>query len=339
VITDPSTGVIQYANPVFEQITGYAAEETLGRTLHFLESGKHGEDDFRELRDALQRDGVWRGTLVNKKKDGTLYFEECTVSAVKDRNGEVINYVYLKRDVTEKLRLEAVSESLSAMENIGHVFSGVRNEIGNPINSINMLLGILRARMDSLPPESVRSYLDKITEQVSRVEAILRSIKRFNLYETHTPRQMRVPDFLDAFLAQVQEDLASKGIAVRRSVEPGAEQVHADPRALQQVLVNLLNNASDALSARADRKITIAISRAGGMVRFTIEDNGCGIPADRMKDIGRPFYTTKQNGTGLGLVVVKKMLTMMNGSIEIASRENIGTTVDILLPEGRDEER
>ncbi len=337
VITDPLTGVIQYVNPVFERITGYTAEEALGRTLHFLESGNHAEKFFRELRDALQRDGVWRGRQVNRKKDGTLYFEECTASLVKDGNGAVINYVYLKRDVTEKLRLDAVSKSNTELENIGYVFSGVRNEISNPVHSINMVLGILRSKMEALPPDAVRGYLKNIEEQVLRVEAILRSLKNFNLYETHTMRQMCVPDFFNDFLPKVREDLAAKGIVVRSAVSPGADRVYADPEALQQVLVNLLNNASDAVLGRTDRRISISVSRAGGMVRFRVEDNGCGIPADRLKDIFQPFYTTKHGGRGLGLVVAKKMLAMMNGSIEIASREQVGTTVDILLPEGQNE--
>ena len=334
VITDPSTGVIQYVNPVFEQITGYTPQEALGRTLHFLESGKNDEEYFRGLREALTRDGVWRGKLMNEKKDGTLYIEECTVSPVRNSHGGIVNYIYLKRDVTEKMRLEAITESVRAMEDIGYVFSGLRNEFGNPINSINMILGILRNKMDSLPGEAVRNYLDLMTDQIARVEFLLRSLKSFNLYETQDLQNVAVPAFIDNFLPLVKEDYARKGIDLSVSVASDAAWVHADPLALQQVLLSVLNNASEAVNGRKDPKITVAVSRAGGMIRLRVEDNGRGIPEDRMKNLFKPFYTTKEHGTGLGLVIVKKMLARMNGAIYIMSRKDEGTSVDIELAEG-----
>jgi C4-dicarboxylate-specific signal transduction histidine kinase len=110
--------------------------------------------------------------------------------------------------------------------------------------------------------------------------------------------------------------------------------VRADPQALQQVLLNVLNNASEAVNGRRDPKITVEVSRAGGMIRFHVADNGCGIAEDRMKNLFKPFYTTKEHGTGLGLVIVKKMLARMNGTIYIESRKDEGTSVDIELAEG-----
>jgi phosphoserine phosphatase RsbU/P len=138
VITEPVGGLIQYVNPAFERITGYARDEIEGRSLHVLDSGKQDAAFYQELRETLGRNGLWRGQLVNKKKDGTLYYEECTYSPVRDSSGKIINYVSVKRDVTERLRFESIAESVNTMENIGYVFSGVRHEIGNPINTAKM---------------------------------------------------------------------------------------------------------------------------------------------------------------------------------------------------------
>jgi len=339
VITAPSTGVIQYVNPAFEQMTGYPKEEAVGRTLHFLESGRHDDAYYSGLRDSLARDGSWKGRLINKKKDGALYFEDCTVSPVRNQAGEIVNYVYLKRDVTEKLRLEAIAESVNAMDNIGYIFSGVRHEIGNPINSLNMVLGILREKLDTLQPEAVKTYLGRMAEQVERVEYILRSLKSFNLYETQQPQNVRLSSFMDSFLPLVRSDLEKKGIAIETAFEPGAEWVTADPRALQQVLLNVITNAVDAVDGRQDPAIRISASAPGGMVRIRVEDNGCGIPEDKLANLFKPFYTSKINGTGLGLVIVRKMLSMMKGGIEIESRQGAGTTVVISVPEGLDEGR
>ena len=337
VITDPSSGVIQYANHAFEQITGYTKEETLGQTLHFLESGRHDDEYYKGLREALAKDGVWNGRLVNKRKNGSLYFEECTVSPVKNPSGAIINYVYLKRDVTDKLRLESIAESINTMDNIGYVFSGVRHEIGNPINSINLILGILRAKLETLSPEAVKDYLGRMTEQINRVEYILRSLKSFNLYETQEPQTIPVSSFMENFLLLVTDDFRKKNIAIETVIEPGVT-ASADPRALQQVLLNIVTNAADALSGLRDPRITMNVSRSGPMVSIRVQDNGCGISEEKLKNIFKPFYTTKTTGTGLGLVIVKKMLARMNGTIDIESAKDAGTIVNIAIPERTHEE-
>jgi C4-dicarboxylate-specific signal transduction histidine kinase len=112
--------------------------------------------------------------------------------------------------------------------------------------------------------------------------------------------------------------------------------MYADPRALQQVMLNIFTNASDAMNGRDTPKITIKAFRSAGMIGIRVEDNGCGIPEDKLKDLFKPFYTTKAHGTGLGLVIVKKMLAKMNGTIEITRRQDEGTRVDIFIPVGKE---
>jgi PAS domain S-box-containing protein len=338
VITDPSAGLIQYVNQAFEQITGYTKDELLGHKLHLLDSGREGAQFYQELRETIRRDGVWRGRMVSKKKDGTMYHEDCTISPVKGPLGETLNYVSLKRDITEKLRLESIAESVNTMESIGYIFSGVRHEIGNPINSVNMILGLLSSKLPNLSQDAIRDYLDRITGQIGRVEFLLRSLKSFNMYETQAPQNLGMASFMEQFLPLVKDDLEAKGIAFDVKMDPQADRLYADPRALQQVLLNLITNATDAVRERDHPKIAVRISRWDGIVRIEVEDNGCGIPEDRVKDLFRPFYTTKTTGTGLGLVIVKKMITRMNGTIEIESRKDIGTVVTISLPEGTYEE-
>jgi C4-dicarboxylate-specific signal transduction histidine kinase len=188
--------------------------------------------------------------------------------------------------------------------------------------------------MDSLPGEAVRNYLGLMTDQVARVEYLLRSLKSFNLFETQDLQNVEVPAFIDNFLPLVKQDYAKKGIDLSVSAAPDAAWVRADPQALQQALLNILTNAADAVTGRENPKVSINVERLDGMVRIQVKDNGCGIPEGKLGDIFRPFYTTKAHGTGLGLVLVKKMLARMNGAISIESREDAGTVVDIAIPEG-----
>jgi PAS domain S-box-containing protein len=333
VITDPASGVIQYVNAAYEVVTGYGRGELLGRTLHFLESGSEDAAYFQGLRETLAREGSWNGRLTNRKKDGSLYFEECAISPVKNSQGKIINYVYVKRDVTEKLRLESIAESVSMMDNIGSVFAGVRHEIGNPINSINMILGILRAKGDDLSMENVRTYLGRMTEQIGRVEYVLRSLKSFNLYETQEPQDLRLPEFLKSFLPLVAVDLKKKGIALDTAIDDEAT-AFADPRALQQVLLNVFTNAADAVENARGPRITLTVERSDGLARIRVRDNGCGIEPEKLKRIFKPFFTTKVHGTGLGLVIVEKMLARMKGTVDLTSKPGEGTIVTIELPEG-----
>ncbi len=336
VITD-SRGVIQYVNPAFEQVTGYFRDEAVGRDLHFLDSGRHDETFYREIRSTLVRAGVWRGRITQKRKDGTLYEEECVYSPVRDDSGRIINYVSIKRDVTEKLRLESIAEAVNTMENIGYIFSGVRHEIGNPINSINMILGILKAKLDTLSKENIREYVDRTMSQVSRVDYLLKSLKSFTMYETLDIRDVQIPSFMEKFLPLVKEDFAKSGITIESHVSPEADWVSADARALQQVLLNVITNAADALVGREDPKISINVWKIMSMILIRVKDNGCGMTAEQLKDVFKPFCTTKTQGTGLGLVITRKMLAKMNGMIEITSQKDAGTTVNIFIPEGRRE--
>ncbi len=335
VITDAVHGKIQYVNPAFEQITGYTKDEVLGRTLHFLDSGKQGAGFYEKLREMLKRDGVWHGQLVNKKKDGTLYFEECTFSPVRDESGEIINYVSVKRDVSEKLRLESIAESVELMNNIGYIFSGVRHEIGNPINSAKMALSVLQSKLEKASKEVVKEYVDQALSQISRVERLLQSLKNFNLFETSERKDLNIGTFLEDFHHLVSRDLKRKGIVFKQELSPDAEWVYADPRVLQQVLINIVANAMDAVAGRDAAEITLSVMKASGRVHIRVADNGCGMTEKQQKDLFKPFCTTKSHGTGLGLVIVKKMLTKMEGEIEVTSQQNKGTTVDICLPAGR----
>ncbi|MDH4232873.1 MAG: PAS domain S-box protein, partial [Nitrospirota bacterium] len=133
-ITD-AEGTIQYVNPAFERITGYHKGDVLSRKPSILKSGRHDEAFYRSLWEKLNRGEVWHGIFINKKKDGTLYEAETTIFPVKSSSGKILNFVASKRDVTEKNRLEAIAEAVNTMNNIGYIFTGIRHEIGNPINS------------------------------------------------------------------------------------------------------------------------------------------------------------------------------------------------------------
>ncbi len=334
VVISDVRGYITYVNPAFEKITGYGRQEVVGRDQHMLDGGKHDQAFFEDLRATIRRAGFWKGRLVNRKKDGTLYNEECTYSPIRNAEGRIINYVSIKRDVTEKLWLESIAQSVETMNNIGYIFAGVRHEIGNPVNAVTMILEVLRSKLGSLDRKAMEGYLDRALGELSRVAYLLRTLKTYNMYERPHLQTLALPRFLEQFMSVVGEDFRDRGIAIQVEIEPDADVCQADPRALQQVLLNFLTNAADALQGRQEPAIAIRVFRADSMVRIEVEDNGCGMTEEEQRALFKPFYTTKAKGTGLGLVIVKKMLTMMHGSIRIVSRKDSGTVVHVELPGG-----
>lgn len=324
-------GRVEYVNPAFTAQTGIAAGEILGRRIRSFPVGPVERQVYREIARALLRGQVWQGTYAAHGRGGAVYQEEATISPVRDAAGRVLDYVAVCRDVTERRRLESIAEAVNMMDSVGYIFSSLRHELGNPVNSIKTALSVLRKNLDQYPPETVESYLDRTLAEVGRVEYLLKALRSFNMHETPRVERLDMGSFLAGFHALVREDFAGKGIAVEIDLPEEVWEALADPRALHQVLLNLLTNAADALAGRQEARIVLRLERTPRRVDLTVVDNGPGIPEAQLAQLFRPFQTGKPHGTGLGLVIVKKLVTQMGGTVEVASEVGTGTEVRVSL--------
>ncbi len=331
VLTD-SRGFIRYVNSAFQHVTGYTRKEVMGKSPHFLDSGRHDETFYRGVREILSRDGVWRGQIISRKKDGALYPEDCTIALLKGRSDDLKNFISIRRDIMDKVRLEGIAEKVDAEKNNDLIVTGVRHEIGNVINSLAMLLGVARTKLDAIDKPAVGDYLDRALEEVRKGTSILQSLKNSNFCERPDFQNIGIPEFLHKFLELIKEDFAAKEIAINTTMETRAFFCFADPRLLHQILLNLMINAADALEGRDERRIALSVFREEDSIVIRLQDNGCGMSEEQLKNLFQPFHTTKARGTGLGLVIVKKLLSAINGSIKVTSLQNVGTTIDIKVP-------
>jgi C4-dicarboxylate-specific signal transduction histidine kinase len=240
-------------------------------------------------------------------------------------------------DITEQVRLEAFAEAVSMMNNIGYIFAGVGHEIGNPINSAKITLSVLKKRINTYSKENIEEHLERALGEMSKVEYLLRTLKSFNMYETPELRNVEMRPFMDKLLYLLAEDFVKKGITIESVFSPEAQWGYVDPRALQQVMINIMNNAADAVEGRENPRIVIQVLKAQNIIRINVADNGHGISEEHQKRLFTPFFTTKSSGTGLGLVIAKKWLVRMGGTIEIKSQRDEGTSVEISIQEGREE--
>ncbi len=332
-------GVCVYAD-IFETIQiGIGVCNTESKTIVFtnrlfseLFGGSIAPNDY----DVLSR------VLIKEKQPRNYQSGYPNAADQVHLNGRILGYTVYRaaknfiwifvRDITEKIRLESVAEAVNTSSNIGYIFSGVRHEIGNPINSIKVALSVLRDHIDDYSRETVIKYIDRTLDDIGRVEYLLQTLKNFNMYETQVKEVFDLSVFMVKFLSLISDDFKNSGIDIQYTHRPGTVPVRADLRALQQVLLNIVTNAADALNGCDDPFIRISVNSFADMVQITVQDNGSGIREDQKHELFKPFFTSKPNGTGLGLVISRKMLAQMGGMIHIESSENRGTTVMITLP-------
>lgn len=236
------------------------------------------------------------------------------------------------RDITEKNRLESIAQAINAMDNLGFIFSGIRHEIGNPLNSLKMALTALKKNNGQVSHDRLNEYVERALADATRMEYLLKSLKAFSLYERVELNEMSLIEFMEKFIALIEHDFHACGIRIKTRIPLTIGPVRIDERALHQALLNIFNNAAEALKGREQPEIDISAQVRSELVWLTIRDNGPGINMEQKKHLFQPFNTSKPQGNGLGLVITRKLLAMMNGDIAIDSWPQRGTEVRVSLP-------
>jgi PAS domain S-box-containing protein len=348
VITDPE-GTIQYANPAFERITGYGREEVVGRTPRILKSGKHGEEFYRELWSAIKRGDTWAGTFINKRKDGTLYEEEAIISPVRDSSGALMNFVAVKRDVTEERRMEERIRLGQKLEAVGRLAGGIAHDFNNLLTAITGYSELVLNRIPGDDP--IRRHIQEIQNVSGRAAGLTRQLLAFSRKQVLQPSVID----LNAVVADIDRMLRriiGEDIDLYTVLDPGLGRAKADKGQIEQVIMNLAVNARDAMPAGG--KLTIETSNAvldevyarahvsvrpGDYVMLALSDTGSGMDPETMSHIFEPFFTTKERGkgTGLGLSTVYGIVKQSGGNIWVYSEQGRGTTFKVYLPRVEEE--
>ncbi len=322
-------GTVQYANEIAERAISGSRRTLVGESICSIRSEIKPETLRDEIFPHLESESSWR-TTNSIKRDRETIVEEITVSRVIDIEGRPMNYVFVFRDVTETRRLESIAEAVNLMENVGYVFSGIRHELGNPINSVKMALTVLEKNYQKWDHEQVHVFISRCLQELGRVEYLLKTLKNFSLHESAELGPVDIDEFMRHFSSFTRADFERRGIEV--TCEDSVEQkAFCDPRALHQVMMNLMANAADALADRDEPRIAIRVTETRNRLSISVEDNGIGMTEKQQSNLFKPFYTSKPGGTGLGLVIVQKMLATMGGTIEIESESEVGTQAHIGL--------
>ena len=343
VITD-AQGLIEWANPAFTTFTGYNVAEAQGRNPRdLIKSGEHEAAFYKELWDTILAGHVWHGEMINRRKNGTLYTEDMTVTPLRDAAGAIAHFIAIKQDITERKSLETHLLRNQRLESVGRLASGVAHDLNNILAPVLLAPPLLR---EAISDPEARSLIDTIESSAKRGAEIIKQLLTFGrgLKGERIPIQLRT--LVREMLKLIRETFP-KDIVVRTQMTAELPLVTGDATQLHQILMNLCVNARDAMPAGGELVLSLAPvtldaaaatelpdARPGRFLLLGVNDSGTGIAPENLDKIFDPFFTTKPigEGTGLGLSTVLGIVRSHAGFVQVQTRPGQGTRFNIYLP-------
>lgn len=343
-------GTIEWVNAAFSALSGYSAEEAVGRNPRDLvKSGAHEPAFYKRMWDTLLAGDVWSGEMTNRRKDGGVYAEEMTITPVRGVDGQVGHFIAIKRDLTEQRELAAQFLQAQKMEIVGRLAGGVAHDFNNLLTIINATAELAA---DGLKPDDpLRIDFQEISRAGERAEGLTRQLLAFSRKQVMQPRILNLSTHV-AGLQRMLQRLVGEDVALVIVPAERIGGVMADPGQIEQVILHLVVNARDAMPGGGTLTIEAwdvtfdEIHEAqhlslepGSYVMLAISDTGVGMDDATRTRIFEPFFTTKgpDKGTGLGLSTVFGIVQQSGGGIWVSSEVGKGTTFKVYLPRVEDD--
>jgi two-component system, cell cycle sensor histidine kinase and response regulator CckA len=345
VITDQE-GMIVWVNRAFTRLTGYSEEEILGKNPRVLKSGEQPQSYYANLWATISSGKVWQGEIVNRRKDGTTYTEEMTITPViqSSGNGDHTHFIAIKQDISDRKLLQQQLQQAQKMEAVGRLAGGVAHDFNNMLGVITGYSELLKLRNDL--DESSLHQVEEIRAAAKRAASLTQQLLAFSRKQIIQPRTLDLNQVLTG-LGKMLRRLIGDDIELATRFSSAQALINVDENQLEQVVMNLVINARDAMpdggkvlietdlceldEAYASRHKPVI---AGRYVRLSVSDTGIGMDRNTMSHLFEPFFTTKElgRGTGLGLSIVYGIVKQSGGYIWVYSEPGHGTTFKIYLP-------
>lgn len=342
-ITDPD-GVFEYVNPAFEKITGYTRDELLGKTPNVLKSGRHSPEFYRELWNTVEAGQVWQGEMINRRKDGTFYWEFQTIAPVLE-NGKITHYIAIKMDISRQKQLEEElreakenAEAASAMKSrlLANVSHDMRTPLGGIMGFAEMLLSGVYGEIRPEQAEPLKNIIESAQSLANFVNGMLTRAELESGKLKLQPHVFSPEDLLDVLSMHVQA-AQRKGLQVEKEVDPRLPaQLYGDTYWLEQILVNLFDNAVKYTPAG---KVTVRLQRVDeSRWAMEVQDEGIGIAPELHEHIFNAFVQVDSGpgkqieGIGLGLSIVRELANAMGGEIHLESSPGEGSRFTVIFP-------
>lgn len=343
VITDCAGGIL-WTNAAFVRQTGYTREETAGKTPRILKSGRQNRAVYDALWKTILGGNAWQGELVNRRKDGSLFTEEMTITPLRGAGGTITHFIGISVDVSEERRLRGQLAQAVKMESIGQLAGGIAHDFNNLLQAILGYAELLRSGLKDEDPRA--ADVDQIRTAARQAADLTRQLLAFSR------RQLIKTEPLDLNAvvkgtARLLQRVIGEHIRLDLQLADDLHPILADPGQVESIIMNLAANARDAMPdggrlTLATRTVTFqeldlscfADARSGRFACLSVTDTGVGMDADVLSHIFEPFYTTKAigKGTGLGLSTVHGVVHQHGGWVHVYSEKDQGTCFKIYLP-------
>ena len=335
---------IEYVNPSFESMTGYGKEEAIGKKTYFLRSGLHDKKFYDELWNVIGKGGVYRGIMVNRKKDGNLYYEQKTISPLRDEKGTITHFISTGHDITDLIEAEEKNRAHQAelahvarLSTLGEMTSGLAHELNQPLCAITTYaqtcLHILQDADCS--PDRVRYGVEQVVKQAELASEIFRRLRDFSRKGEIRHEPVSIAGIVKEVVELIAAEAQQKLVRLHHKVPSDIRDVMADPIQIEQVLLNLVRNAMDAVVGldQARREIAIEVfSQPSDWITVEIRDQGPGCPDHMVERLFEPFVTSKDDGLGIGLSISHGIVEAHGGSLWLAENSADGATFRFTLP-------
>ncbi len=334
---------IVYVNDAFTRMTGWQAEEVIGKNPRFLQGPKTTRKTMDRLRLNLENGERFTGEDINYRKDGSEFYIDWYIEPMRNVHGEITHFVAVQRDVSEQRALEKNLLVAQRLESIGLLASGIAHDLNNVFAPILIVPQILRQQVDDSGQEELLALMES---SARRGIDLVKQVLVFARGTTETAGFV-LPRHVVEELAKVIKSTFSKAISLVTDVPFDISPIEMDATQLYQLLLNLCINARDAIAETGtitvrgrnfEAKTALQLTRAellrGEYVVLSVSDTGSGISEANLENIFQPFFTTKDpgHGTGLGLATVSVVVKNSRGVIDIETALGRGTTFSVYLP-------
>jgi PAS domain S-box-containing protein len=320
-------GIIKSVNDKFCEISKYSREELIGKDHSLLNSGLHSKEFFKNLWKTIGSGQVWKGEIRNMAKDGSFYWVDTTIIPFLNENGKPYQYLAIRNDITEKKKSEEMLHRQDKLAAVGQLAAGVAHEIRNPLTSMKGYAEFLQ--LDEKDPQR-QEFIEIILDEIDRVNNIVEEFMVLAKPKAVELEERNIIPIVQNVVSMLKFEARKRNVKLEFDTVEEIVQIECDENRLKQVFLNFIKNGIEAMPDGGDLRVKAEIQDEN--IVISIQDTGVGIPPETLKKIGEPFYTTKKNGNGLGLMVSFKIIESHNGKVYIESEQNKGTTFKILLP-------
>ncbi len=344
-ITDVE-GRINYVNPAYERLSGFGADELLGNRPSLMKSGRMSDAFYRDMWQTILSGRLWRSEFTNRRKNGEIYEVDQSISPILGTDGSVVGFVSVQRDITAEKQERAQLEHTQRLESLGVLAGGIAHDFNNLLTAIMGNAALARMRID--PDCSAVPMLENVERASERAAALCKQMLAYSGKGKFVVEPINLTELIEEMTSLLEVSI-SKNVVMRLDLSKQLPPIEADAAQMQQVVMNLVINASEAIG---DRSGIVTIStgatevnaeyiettylkdhiQPGRYVTIEVSDTGCGMDEETKKKIFDPFFTTKFTGRGLGMSAILGIVRGHHGAIKVYSEPGKGTTFKLLFP-------